>query len=271
MGKFWGMTCRNCVPTRMRLIDKGVDCAPNCGICGDLNENNNHLFFQCPKSVECWKKVGLWPVLQQLLNHQNSCATVVFSFLQVANKDLLQGWRSAQQIRNNNISQSQSPMDSKWSKPSTGRLKCNIDASFSNNKVGLGACIRDDKGSFIAARTEWFSPITEVAVGEALGLLASINWVHELGYDNEDFEMDAKSVVDSVNSQQSNYTDCGAIIRECKRLLGGCFRNSHVKFTRRQTNEVAHALARAAPHFSSFHNFTNVPTCIQTLITIEMN
>ncbi|XP_058760595.1 uncharacterized protein LOC131633933 [Vicia villosa] len=74
--------------------------------------------------------------------------------------NLLHGGRRAQHIRNNNISQSQSPMDPKWSKPSTGSLKCNIDASFSNNKVGLGTCIRDDKCSFIAARTEWFSPIT---------------------------------------------------------------------------------------------------------------
>lgn len=72
-----------------------------------------------------------------------------------------------------------------WRKPSAGRLKCNIDASFSTtfNEVGIGICVRDEEGQFVVARTEWMSPITEVDTGEALGLLAAIKWVHELGLD----------------------------------------------------------------------------------------
>ncbi|XP_058783747.1 uncharacterized protein LOC131658475 [Vicia villosa] len=184
--------------------------------------------------------------------------------------NLLVGWRKAQTTRNPPNPQSNSSADTTWRKPAIGRLKCNIDASFSNNKVGIGACIRDDKGSFIAARTEWFSPITEVAVGEALGLLSSIKWVNELGYDNMDFELDAKSVVDNVNRSSPNNTDCGAITSECKRVLVSSFRNSHVKFVRRQANEVAHVLARAATFFASFQVFTDIPTCILSLIINEM-
>ncbi|XP_058741946.1 uncharacterized protein LOC131614368 [Vicia villosa] len=67
--------------------------------------------------------------------------------------NLLFGWRNAQTTKNSFKSQSNSSADLSWSKPVLGRLKCNIDASFSNNKVGIDACIRDDKGSFIAART----------------------------------------------------------------------------------------------------------------------
>lgn len=57
-----------------------------------------------------------------------------------------------------------------WSKPSYGCLKCNIDASFSNNRVEIIIFIRDDDGLFVAARPEWFSPITKVDIGEALCL-----------------------------------------------------------------------------------------------------
>lgn len=46
------------------------------------------------------------------------------------------------------------------------------------------------------AITEWFSPITDVAVGEGLGILAWIKWVNDLGYDNVDVDMEAKSIVD---------------------------------------------------------------------------
>ena len=77
---------------------------------------------------------------------------------------LLEGWRNAQQPRKGNSSQPPTSNEIKWEKSSVGRLKCIIDASFSNNKVDIGSCIRDDDGNFIAARTDWFFPMKEVAV-----------------------------------------------------------------------------------------------------------
>lgn len=49
------------------------------------------------------------------------------------------------------------------------------------------------------------------------------------------------------------------------------FRNSHVKFARRQANEVVHVLAQMTSSFTSFHNFSNAPTCIQNITTNKMN
>lgn len=65
-----------------------------------------------------------------------------------------------------------------WTKPNAGRYKCNIDASFSKhlNKVGLGMFIRDEHGTFVLAKTDWFSSICEVLVGEALGLISTLEW-----------------------------------------------------------------------------------------------
>ncbi|XP_058749795.1 uncharacterized protein LOC131622768 [Vicia villosa] len=112
---------------------------------------------------------------------------------------------------------------------------------------------------------------TEVVIGEALALLASIKWVNGLGYDNMDFELDAKSVVDSVISPKPNDSNFGAVTGECNRLLSLFFRYSHVKFVRRQANEVVHALAHVAPSLASFHNFTVIPTCIQNIIINDMS
>ncbi|XP_058768333.1 uncharacterized protein LOC131642063 [Vicia villosa] len=184
--------------------------------------------------------------------------------------NLLFGWRNIQKTRNSNKPQTHTSVDLSWSKSSGGRLKCNIDAYFSNNKVGIGACIRYNKVLFIASRTEWFSHITEVAIWEAMGILSSIKWVHALGYDSVDFELDAKNIVDNVNRSHPNNTDFGAITFECKLLLVSLSRNFHVKFIRRQANEVAHVLARAATCFDSFQVFTDVPICIHFLIANEM-
>jgi hypothetical protein len=43
-------------------------------------------------------------------------------------------------------------------------------------------CIRDEHGAcaFILAKTEWFTPRCEVHIGEALRLLSTLSWVHEL-------------------------------------------------------------------------------------------
>lgn len=71
-----------------------------------------------------------------------------------------------------------------------------------------------------------------------------IKRIHELGFDFVDFEMDAKCVVDNMINQQSNDYDLDAITLKCNCLLTLFFRNSHVKFVRRQANKVAHALAR---------------------------
>ncbi|XP_058752178.1 uncharacterized protein LOC131625327 [Vicia villosa] len=244
--------CRDCVPTRRRLLDKGVNCPSNCVSCRDGEENSFHLFILCSKSIECWKRVGLWPLLQRISSNGELFASVIFSFLQVSNQDhkaifsvtlwsiwkgrnnqvwnqveesptlicqrdnqLLTDWKEAQKYRLNNEIINSPPAIIRWEKPQEGRFKCNIDAAFSHNKVGFGACIRDELGNFIVARTEWFSPCTDVVIGEALGLLKAVNWVHDMGYDNMDFELDAKRVVDSVTNPRPNDSDLGAITGEC--------------------------------------------------------
>jgi len=41
-------------------------------------------------------------------------------------------------------------------------------------------CIRDDESCFVLAKTEWMTPLLNVDLGEALGLLSAMYWVHDL-------------------------------------------------------------------------------------------
>jgi ribonuclease HI len=187
-------------------------------------------------------------------------------------RHLITSWRNAQNYQSlANITQS-APQQTKWSKPSIGRYKCNIDASFSHstNKVGIGICIRDEHGQFVAARTEWMEPILDVEVGEAMGLLSALIWVVELQLHNMDFEMDCKRVVDGLYSNRTYTSDLGAILSDCRLILATSFVNSHIKFIRRQANEVAHTLTRVSTSLASFHNFIDIPICIYNIIINEM-
>jgi hypothetical protein len=182
-------------------------------------------------------------------------------------------WKTAQQVRSL-ASTSLPPVihHREWTKPSPGRFKCNVDASFSHslNKVGIGICIRDDHGRFVLARSEWITPVMDVEVGEAIALLHAIRWTNELQIRDIDFEVDCKRVVDSLYNNSHYASDFGAIIRDCRSLLNTSLMNSHVKFIRRQANEVAHRLAKAAPLLASFHIHIDIPTCILAIIMNEM-
>jgi len=46
--------------------------------------------------------------------------------------------------------------------------------------------------------------------------------------------------------------------------------NFHVEFIRRQANDVAHTLSKAATSSTNFHVFDDIPTCITDLIFNEM-
>lgn len=69
-------------------------------------------------------------------------------------------------------------------------------------KRDVGICPRDDSSNFICAQTHWYTPITEVHIGEIMGLFLAIKWVRELGYKDVIFEMDTKMAVDALNSIQ---------------------------------------------------------------------
>jgi len=106
-------------------------------------------------------------------------------------------------------------------RPDHGRLKCNVDASFSDalNCVGFGFYIMDEAGNFIRAKTMWSNPVSSTDVGEALGLSHPIRWVHELQLINVDFELDAKKVVDYFNRGSNDIIEFGAIVEKCQKVV----------------------------------------------------
>jgi hypothetical protein len=79
----------------------------------------------------------------------------------------------------------------------------------------------------------WSSPICNVDVGEALGLLHDINWVHNLQLEGLDFVLDSKNVVGYFHKGQNDAIKFDDVLKECKRAFNLYFENSHVKFDKR--------------------------------------
>ena len=79
-------------------------------------------------------------------------------------------------------------------------------------------------------------------------------------------EIDAKKVVDYFNKGNNDVSEFEVIVDECRRCCRVYFENSKVEFSPRQTNEVAHTLAREALFLAGPHVFNDVPLCILSLI-----
>ncbi|PNY04704.1 cytochrome p450 [Trifolium pratense] len=67
-------------------------------------------------------------------------------------------------------------------------------------------CSRDKFGIFMGVRTLWLQPVLTVAIEDALGLLAMIDWPKELAFENVIFSLDSKGVVDSLYSDVRDAT-----------------------------------------------------------------
>jgi hypothetical protein len=60
--------------------------------------------------------------------------------------------------------------------------------------------------SYVATKTEWLSPILDVEIGEAMGLLNALKRVGELQLRDMDFEMNCERVVDCIHSSRTYTT-----------------------------------------------------------------
>jgi len=130
-------------------------------------------------------------------------------------------------------------------------------------QVGIGMCIKDDTSAFFLAKTEWFSPLCEVYIGEALGLLSALEWVHQLNLDPIYFEIGAKKIDDNFLLTNHDVTEFGNIIQNCQSLFRNHYENSKVEFVQRHANEVAHTLAKVAILSVNFQLLYVILDCIE--------
>jgi len=170
-----------------------------------------------------------WSIWKQINNKIWNGVTDPQAFVFDRAKSMLEDWKIARSIRENSPNHNQLDRNAKWVKTRACHFKCNIDASISesSNMVGIGMCIRDEYGTFVLAKTECFSPMFEVHVGEALRLLSALEWVHLLNLGCVEFELDARRVVDSFNSHNSDATEFGNIIDSCRTLFSNSIK-THV-------------------------------------------
>jgi hypothetical protein len=98
-------------------------------------------------------------------------------------------------------------------KPAPGEVKCNVDAAIFKDQgcYGVGMCLRDENGHFIAAKTAWFHGLAQPQEAEARGLKEAIIWLGNRGLTEVSIELDYKQVVDGISNNIGTNSEFGAI------------------------------------------------------------
>jgi ribonuclease HI len=134
-----------------------------------------------------------------------------------------------------------------WTKPPVGHIKCNVDAAIFNNNTTMayGLCFRDSSGALLMGKSEYLHLYVSVLEAESLGLPHSLKMAISNHLHYVTFETDSKSLADALKVHNVPLNEFGDLVTEIKSLLSGN-PDYVVSFVRRQTNRVAHSIARAA-------------------------
>nr|POE96986.1 putative ribonuclease h protein [Quercus suber] len=131
-----------------------------------------------------------------------------------------------------------------WSKPPEGWFKLNTDGASGGNpsKAGAGGLIRDSSGHWVKGFVRSIGFATSVTA-EFWALRDGLKLALSEGIQNLIVELDARVVVDLINSNVDSVKPYSPLLCDCRCLLRR-FPRVQVKHVYREGNRCADALAR---------------------------
>ncbi|KAL5773127.1 hypothetical protein ACOSQ2_013051 [Xanthoceras sorbifolium] len=159
----------------------------------------------------------------------------------------------------------------KWEAPSPGWFKINSNAAIDSVRrvVGFGVIIRNDCGQVLAALYQSYLLLVSVEVAKAMAIRRGILLAVELGISPVGFESDASSLISSIIKGDPPLSDVGLIVANIIHLVSS-LSISHISFTSRLCNGVAHGLAKSGLSLSEpLVWIEDTPPCVEALILFE--
>ena len=264
---------------RRKIVD-----SPWCEMCGSEVEDCLHALWKCPAIVSTWsmqheladirkiehssfqdlvRQVGtknrdlileyfaatcwlLWHKRNQSRLHLPS---VDYAQIRTRAEALIQEYTNIQSKE-----QRRSPQNSKvsWQPPTSNKYKVNFDgAIFRESKEGgIGVVVRDQQGLVIATLSQRVKTCLSAEMIEARAAKRAIQFALEIGIFDANFEGDSELIIREISSQEAMHTVYGLVLEDAKALLH-LFERYRFTHTRRNGNNVAHALARRASNIQN--------------------
>ncbi|XP_059462829.1 uncharacterized protein LOC132191757 [Corylus avellana] len=158
-----------------------------------------------------------------------------------------------------------------WTKPEAGWIKVNVDAALNKKEgvMGFGLVMRDQEGTFLAAKCIRKRGLWESVVAEALALYHETVFGREKGVQHIVIKGDAKQITYAIHEKGLNTSMVGHLIGDVKLNLN-IFPRWQVNHVHREGNRVAHGLARMALQQVNDTVWSKeCPSCIRDIILTE--
>ncbi|KAJ8765888.1 hypothetical protein K2173_020404 [Erythroxylum novogranatense] len=165
-----------------------------------------------------------------------------------AAKRTLDDWQNTQEKAPQAVKQARVR---KWQPPDHGWIKVNINAATQVNGefTGVALVVRDDRGSFLAARNNYVIGSLSPKVAEAMAIKEALSWIQDKSWDHVVCESDSLEVVQAIQaSSYEDFTSFGAMIDNIKQNIESWSGVCRVSAVPRSANTAAHVLAQATRH-----------------------
>jgi ribonuclease HI len=302
---FLWRACHNSLPTKVNLKKRGVCENSLCPICLAEDETVEHIIWECPAASDVWggapiklqkstssggnfiqilsgiksrcaiEEVELFAIIARRIWHRRNEVVHGGDFrhpMQMVREAIttLKEFQRANQPGGTQHDVSENRGEDNWKPPPVNTLKINWDAAVDLKKgiIGLGTIVRDERGEFVEAETNYRKMQVEPVVAETLAALQALNLCTERGYQSVIMEGDALQVINLINSVEpcnSGYGHLVEDIRAGSRRVGG-IRFQHV---RRTANKAAHELAVLARTRVTNMRWTSIPSCVSGIVRDE--
>uniref|UniRef100_A0A803P5M6 Uncharacterized protein n=1 Tax=Cannabis sativa TaxID=3483 RepID=A0A803P5M6_CANSA len=135
----------------------------------------------------------------------------------------------------------------RWRPPVRNGYKLNVDAAtnIEQKKLGIGAILRDQQGTVLAALSKAVQGSFKSDEMEAKALFHAVNWVSQSQFPLTHIETDASRVSNALNRLNSDLSCFSDLIMDIRCLLSS-FPQVLVTHVKRTANQAAHGLAKYA-------------------------
>lgn len=242
--------CKEILPTKVNLLSKRVEVDGACSFCQHSLEDSAHALNFCPSIHDHWMRK--FPNFQLLIPFYSFMTTARRVFLEKSIEEFADFIHMAWgfwyrrnkmihelvnlppvQVMNFLLSKKRVQSDGlqahglskrmiyRWYPPPSNWVKLNCDGAlfFDQNKIGIGAILRDAQGSVIMALSKGEEEFLEPEIVEAMAVLRGLQICLNIGFKNLVIESDCKNLVDEVNSEEASYNAMRTILTEIQRLM----------------------------------------------------
>jgi ribonuclease HI len=130
--------------------------------------------------------------------------------------------------------------------------------------------LRREDGRCIGAATKVLKGKDDSDLAEAMGLKTGLELATQLGINKLIVEMDADKIVQAIVKKKYPRNQWGEVVRHCARVLEDNSQIS-IRWTGRDSNAAAHALARWAIQEPNTFWSDNFPFCLHPHIQKDMD